>query len=180
MAEAGSGDGAMRLWRAGVWGTAVLILLAAAVANQTVDGFNWSLGDFVAIGAILAVACLGWEVAASGTRSNHYRAGAALAAAGGLALVWINLAVGIIGDEDNRANLLFFAILAVGGVLALAGHLRASGMKLALTTMAVLQAILAAAVLLAGLTAEGLFCLGFAGLWAISAHLFRLAARQAA
>ncbi|WP_374530311.1 hypothetical protein [Novosphingobium sp.] len=170
----------MRRWRAGVWGTAALILLAAGIANQSVTGFNWSLGDFLVAGAMLALACLGWEFAARAMHSNLYRAGAALAVVGSLALVWVNLAVGIIGDPDNRANLLFFAVLAVGGGLALAGHLRAAGMKRALIAMAVLQAILAAAILLAGLTAAGLFCLVFAGIWAASAYLFRLAASRAA
>ena len=50
---------AAQLWRIGVWGTAGAILLAAAVASRTVDGFNWTLFDFVAAGAILGMVCLG-------------------------------------------------------------------------------------------------------------------------
>lgn len=167
-------------WRIAVWGTAALILLAAAIANQTVEGFNWSLGDFAGVGLMLTAACLGWELAARASPSQHYRAGAALAIAGGLALVWINLAVGIIGGEDSRANLLFFAILAIGGLLALAGHLRPAAMARALTAMAVLQALLAAGILLAGLAAEAAFCLVFAAIWIGSARLFQSAARLAA
>ncbi len=53
----------------------------------------------------------------------RFAVGVALAAA--FLLVWMNLAVGLIGSEDNPANLMYFGVLAVGfigAIIASSGH----------------------------------------------------------
>ncbi len=167
-------------WRRGVWAVPIMILLAAAIANQTVPGFNWSGRDFIGVGLVLGAACLAWEVAVRGAASNFYRAGAALAIAGALVMVWVNLAVGMIGNEDNRANLVFFVLLALGAAGALIARLRPAGMARTMRLMAGGQALIAAAIVLTGPDrAIALICLLFCGLWALSGHLFAVAARPA-
>ena len=53
-----------------------------------------------------------------------------VAALGAFFLVWVNGAVGIIGNEENQANLLFFGVLAVAVVGSLIARFRAKGMAL--------------------------------------------------
>ncbi len=167
-------------WRIGVWAVPPLILLAAAVARQTVPGFNWTGRDFVGVGAVLGAACLGWEVAVRVARGNAaYRAGAAVAIAGALVMVWINLAVGIIGGEDNPANLVFFIVLALGAAGALITRFQPAGMARTLRLVAALQAVIAIGIAASGAgMAIALFCLLFSLAWGISAHLFARAARR--
>ena len=54
-------------------------------------------------------------------------------------LVWINLAVGIIGSEDNPANLMYGGVLAVGVAGAVAARFRPGGMARALAATALAQ-----------------------------------------
>jgi hypothetical protein len=60
----------------------------------------------------------------------------AVALAATVFLVWINGAVGIIGREDNPANLMFFAVIAVALAGSLAARLNPRGMALAMTIAA--------------------------------------------
>ncbi len=108
--------------------------------------------------------------------NNGYRAAAAIAIAGAFLLVWANLAVGIIGAEDNPANLMYAGVLAVALVGAAMARLRPAGMARALAATAVAQALIAGIALTLGyftLAPDGFFV----ALWLLSAWLFRQAAR---
>ncbi len=61
-----------------------------------------------------------------------------------------NGAVGIIGSEDNDANMLYFGVLAVGVVGALMARFRPIGMMLALIATALAQMLVAVIALTAG------------------------------
>lgn len=100
-------------------GIPALLLLVPLVAMQFSTEVNWSPLDFVVAYALLAGAGLGLRLLLRHSTSFAFRAGAALAIFGQLSLVWVNLAVGFIGNENNPANLLFLAVLAtgVGGVV---------------------------------------------------------------
>src|SRR5688572_14590172 len=100
-------------WRIALWGTAALILLLPLVAMQFTHEVVWDETDFIVFGAMLAVACGTFELAARMTGNILYRAGVGVAVAAAFILVWINLAVGIIGSEDNPANLMYGGVLAV-------------------------------------------------------------------
>ena len=101
-------------------------------------------------------------------------------------LVWLNLAVGIIGTEDNPANLMFGGVPAVGIVGAVIARLQPHGMARALVATALAQALVAVIALTTGLGSTGpswpgdiLVLTGFfAALWVGSALLFRKAARE--
>ncbi|MDE2618558.1 MAG: hypothetical protein KGL54_00215 [Sphingomonadales bacterium] len=168
---------AARVWRFGVWGTAGAILLAAAVASRTVDGFNWTLGDFVAAGVILGTVCIGFEIATRHTAGHAARAAAGLGLLGAFLVVWINLAVGIIGAEENRANLVFFPVLLLGAAGSLWARFQPRGMALVMTTATACQALMAIGLVMAGWGAAGMLTLGIGALWALSAQLFSRAAR---
>ena len=164
-------------WSIVVWGTAAFILLLPLVAMQFTDEVNWDETDFIVIGAMLAVACGTYELAARLAVNSAYRAGVGVAVVASFLLIWINLAVGIIGSEDNRLNLLYGGVLAVALAGALIGRFRPAGMARAFIAAAVAQLLVGVVALTAGyftLVLEAFF----AGMWLISAALFRKSARQ--
>jgi hypothetical protein len=104
--------------------------------------------------------------------------------AAGLLLVWGNLAVGFIGNENNPANLLYGAVLAVAAVGALVARFRAAGMARAMFGAALTQVavpLVAAAIWRPEVNQGMLYVLAlntiFAGIWVVSGWLFRRAGR---
>ena len=98
---------------------------------------------------------------------------------GAFLLIWINLAVGIIGSEDNPANLMYFGVLAVLALGSLLALLRPLGMARALFATALAHAIVSVvAVLITPWSLKSnlktlALNLFFVALWAASAWLFR-------
>lgn len=116
-------------WRLAVWGTAAGLLMIPAIAMQLgAEGVHWTAFDFVVMGTLLGSCCAAYELATRMSGNTLYRLGFAVAIVLGFLLVWINLAVGIIGGEANPANLVFAGVLAVGLVGALIGRFTAGGM----------------------------------------------------
>lgn len=67
-----------------------------------------------------------------------------------LLLVWINLAVGIIGSENNPINLIYFGVLFVGIAGAGIARFRPQGMARALFATAFAQALVPVIALVIG------------------------------
>lgn len=186
-ASIGGGRGGSR-WRIAVWGVAAFILPLPLLAMRFTDEVSWDETDFIVFGAMLAAACGIFELAARITGSRLYRAAVGVVVAASFLLIWINLAVGIIGTEDNPANLMFGGVLAVGIIGAVIARLRPPGMARALVATALAQALVGAAALAtrSGSTGPGwpgdiLGLTGiFTALWLLSAWLFRKAACEQA
>lgn len=173
------------LWRLGMWGGAVGLLLLPAVAMQFAAEVAWGPGDFAIMAALFALCCGTVEVGARLSSSWSYRAGVGIAVLISFVLVWMNLAAGILGAEDNPANLMFGGpILAAAGGALLAGG-RAAGMGKAMVAAAAMQAAVAGIALAGDMGAgEPVWPWGFAALmaffavlWLSAAWLFRMAAR---
>ena len=109
-----------------------LILLLPLVAMRFSEEVAWDPADFAVAGGLLVGTGLLYEAAARRSGSVAYRAAAGVALAAAFLLVWLNLAVGIIGDEDNPANAMYIGVLAVGVVGALLARFRPRGMARAL------------------------------------------------
>ena len=114
-----------------------------------------------------------------------YRSAVGVALAAALLLIWLSLGVGIIGKDGDRANLMYFGVLAVGVIGAILARLESRGMARALLATALAQALVAAIALIAELglpyspPAEIVFLNAFfIGMFAGSAWLFRRAARS--
>ena len=120
------------------WVIAALILLLPLGAMQFTDEVVWDETDFAVIGAMLFGACGAYELAARMTGNVAYRAAVGVAVVAAFILIWINLAVGIIGSEDNPANLMYGGVLAVGilGALMVYPRSKPHGMARALAAMA--------------------------------------------
>ena len=177
MAQA-NGRGGNR-WSLAIWGTAACLLLVPLVAMQFTAEVDWTGSDFVVMGVLLAIACGGYELATRLSDSSAYRAGAAVAVATGFLIVWVNLAVGMLGSEDDPANLLFGGVLLVGVIGALIARFRPRGMAPAMVATALAQAAMAVYALAGGYS-EVVLQIGFFILpWLMSAALFRKAAREA-
>ncbi|GEO43275.1 hypothetical protein SAE02_74230 [Skermanella aerolata] len=168
------------------WRIAAFLLLLPLVAMRFTNEVNWDETDFTAFGAMLAVACGTCELAARMTGNSAYRTAVGVAVAAAFILIWMNLAVGIIGTEDNSANLMFGGVLAVGIVGAVIARLRPQGMARALLATALAQTLVAVIALIAGLGSTGPGWPGdvlpltgfFTALWVGSALLFQKAARE--
>lgn len=151
---------------------AAFILLIPLVTMQFTDEVKWELIDFFVAGVLLFGAGLTY-VLITGKRGNSwYRSGVGLAVITGLSLIWINLSVGIIGSEDNPANLMYAVVLIVAVVSSLFARFKPYGMAKAMFVAGIVQIIVGAIALLAewgGTLVPDLF---FTLLWMGSAFLF--------
>ena len=162
----------------------VVLATAFILLMPLLAGWAWNLADFVFAGAIIFGTGLTYVLVARKAGNIAYRAAFGVALAAALILVWVTGAVGIIGSEEDNANLMYFGVLAVGIVGAVVARFRPHGMARALFATAVAQALVAVIVLVFGLglpwsppveilALNGFFVALFAG----SAVLFRYAAR---
>lgn len=170
----GSEPGGNR-WSLAIWGFAALLLLTPLVAMQFTKQVDWDMDDFVLFGLMLAAACGTYELAARTSGNGSYRAATGVAVVTAFVLVWMNLAVGIIGNEENPANLMFGGVLAVGFIGALFARFRPRGMALALVATAVAQVLVCVIALTAGIEAPWILTAMYAGFWLASAGLYRKA-----
>jgi hypothetical protein len=167
-------------WRQLIWGGAACLLSLPLLAMRLFpgSGVDWTLSDFVVMGAMLAIACGAYELMAWMSGNTTYRAAAGVAILAGFLTAWVNLAVGMIGSEGNPYNLLFAggpAVAVLGGVLS---RMQARGMARATCAAALAQALLAGFALVAGWDDRGaLFSAAFSVPWLLSATLFAMAAR---
>lgn len=121
-------DSLGRRLRIAAWTGAVALLALPFVAMQFTREVNWTASDFVIFGGMLTVAALAFDRLTRLAGGWPYRIGAAIGVFAGFFLVWVNLAVGIIGSEDNPANQLYALVLAVAVGGPFVSHARAKGM----------------------------------------------------
>ena len=171
-------SGQTTLLRTVMWGGAVALLLAPAVAMQFTSEVQWTLFDFALMGVLLAISCGAGELVLRASESLMYRLGAAVAIGTTFVLGVGNLAVGLIGSEDNPANDRVWVVLAVGVVGALIARFRPRGLSLVMLALAAGQVGLA---LYADATAQDLplrITVVFVTGWLVAAALFDRAARE--
>lgn len=138
-------------WRLVAWTAAALLLLAPLVAMQFTDEVAWSLGDFVIMGALLVSVGGAYELAIRMTSNTAYRVAIGLALLATFLLVWVNGAVGIIGSENNDANLMYGGVLVVAFVGAVLARFHPQGMARAMFATALALVIVAMIAVVAGL-----------------------------
>jgi hypothetical protein len=180
--DGSKGGGRGNALRPLVWGGAACLLLLPAVAMRFFPeaGVDWGAMDFVVMGVLLAVACGLYELGAWMSREATYRMGFWLAALTGFLTVWVNLAVGMLGSENDLVNLMFVGVLVVASVGSLLAAFRPAGMARAMAAAAIAQ-LLAVCVGLAMREFrpnEVVLTAMFALPWLASAALFHKAARD--
>lgn len=120
-------------------------------------------------------------------KSNKSTYGWAIAAAlaAVLMLIWLSLGIGIIGADGDRANRMYFGVIALGLIGAFIARFQAHGMSRVLIVMALAQALIAVIAIVSklGYPFSGplkLFLLNgfFIALFVGAAWLFRRAAQE--
>jgi hypothetical protein len=170
-------------WRVARWSAAALLLCVPVVAMRFPDsGFDWSPSDFVIMGALFATILGAYDFLASRAPSIAYRAASVLTTLGMFLLIWMNMAVGIIGSENNDSNLMFAGVIAiiVGG--ACVAKFKAQGMSNALFGAAAAQLLIGGIALALDLGTDGrgwprdviVLTSFYTGLWAVAGTLFRV------
>jgi hypothetical protein len=179
------GRGGGSRWTLLLWGGAALLLALPFFAMRFTSEVDWSASDFIIMGIMLGIVCACVELAVRLTDNVAYRLAAGAAIAGAFLITWVNLAVGIVGSEDNPSNALFFYALLLGIAGAALARFRNRGMSVAM--LATAAAVAAAFVIaVSGATDEPnvshwreLFGTGvITSPFLLSALLFRRAARR--
>lgn len=116
-----------------------LILLVPLIAMQFTSEVNWTLSDFVIMGTLLAGAGLAYEFVSKKGSTIAYRAATMMAVGTALLLTWANLAVGLIGNEDNPANALYLGVIIVLFLGSIVARLKPKGMMYVLFATAAAQ-----------------------------------------
>ena len=168
-------------WSLAIWGGAAVLLSIPAIAMQfQAPGVDWGPEDFIVMGALLAMACGGYEIATRMSSSWAYRAGAAVAILTCFLTVWVNLAVGMVGDEGNPANLLFGGVILLAVVGAILSGFRPRGIARSMQAAAAAQGLMAIYAFIAGdvVAVRPIAC--FVVPWLLGAHLFLKAAHAQA
>ena len=129
--------------------TALGLLLIPIVASFFVKGFLWTTSDYVFAFILFLVPTLVYRIITRTATNFKYRLAIAFALLTGFATVWINLAVGIIGSEDELINLVYFGVLALGLIGANIVRFKPEGMVkvMAVMTAALIPITFAALVL---------------------------------
>ena len=146
----------------------------------------WDIVDYTVFGAMLLGAGVIYTFVRRKSDNTTYRFAMGVALAAAFILIWVNGAVGIIGDESNDANMLYFGVLAVGFFGAIIARFEPQGMARALYATALAQVAVAVIALIGGLGSTApiwprdvlLLTVFFVALWLLSALLFRKAARE--
>jgi hypothetical protein len=118
--------------------TCILTIPAAAMLFR-VEGWAWDASDFMVMWTLIASVIFTYKLVTGKAARGAYRMAAGLALTTGLVLIWINGAVGLIGSEDNPANLLFAGVLAIGVVGAVIARLEPLGLAWTLFVMTFAQ-----------------------------------------
>lgn len=154
---------------------AMVLNLGVPDPGSGTGGVHWGPMDFATMGVLILGAGLLFEYAASRAGNVAHKLAVGIAVAAGLGLVWVNLAVGMIGDEGNAANLMYILVLAVGLIGASIARFEPREASIAMFATATAHAVVAVIALVAGLgptlPADAFFIAG----WVASGLLFRQA-----
>lgn len=170
-------DATTRRLRIGGWSLAAALLALPAVAMRFDSGVHWSAGDFALAAVMFGIVGGLFELAARASRNLAFRLAVVLAVGCGFLQIWINLAVGIIGSEDNPANWTYFAMIPAAITAAVTARGQPGALARGMAALAGLQAAFSLLHLVDGhmtLPIDALFTL----MWLLSARLFRTAAQQ--
>jgi uncharacterized membrane protein len=143
--------------------------------GQGTEGVNWGAMDFAIIGVLVLGAGLLYEYSSTRAGNLAHKAAIGIAVAAGLFLIWANLAVGMIGDEGNPANLMYVFPLFVALIGAAVARFEPREASTAMFATAGAHTVVAAIALIAGLGPELRADIFFIGAWVLSGLLFRQA-----
>jgi hypothetical protein len=164
------------IWRILGWGGAAALLIAPLIAMQFTSEVHWDETDFLFAAVIFGIVGGLIELTVRLTSNWLSRLGAFFAILAGFMLIWSNLAVGMIGNEDNPINLFFSAVLGIAILGACLSRLHSSILPVAMLAAGATQAFIG---LFAGIWGTdfrgGVFAIALSVSWWIASALFAVA-----
>jgi len=127
----------------GVGFVAALLLLFPLIGMQFSEEVMWTYTDFIFAGILLFGTGTAFVFALHKMQNSSLRLGAGIALVSTFLLVWVNLAVGIVGHEGESINMLYFTIPVIGVIGAFLSRFRSQGMSYTLLIMAIVPMIIA-------------------------------------
>jgi hypothetical protein len=169
------------IWRIIGWGGAVSLVLAPLVAMQFTNEVNWDETDFIFAAVIFGIVGGLIELAVRKSANWYFRFGSMFAVLAGFMVIWSNLAVGMIGNEDNPVNLWFGAVLLIAITGSVASRLFRGILPQAMLVAGSVQVAIG---IFAGVLGSdprgGIFTILLSTAWFISSLLFWCARRNGA
>lgn len=110
----------------------VLILMVPLVAMQFTDEVNWSITDFLAMGGLIFGTGVLFVLVMRLSSNIVYKVAAGLAIGATFFMIWVNLAVGLIGGGPNAGNLMYAGIIAVLVAGVYLSQFKAAGLERAM------------------------------------------------
>ncbi|CAN5434485.1 hypothetical protein BH23BAC3_BH23BAC3_02280 [soil metagenome] len=162
-----------------------LLLMIPLIAMKFTSEVNWDITDFTVAGTLLFGTGLAYTLTTRKSSDIAYRFAVGFALFSVLFLIWTNLAVGIIGSENNPANKMYFLVPVVGIISVIIAKFRHQGMEWAMIAMVLAMAVIIVIALSTGMhtyprssmfkviAVNGFFMV----LFTISALLFRYTSR---
>lgn len=121
-----------------VWGAVAVLIVFIPLSMQFTNDVQWN--EAIAYSVILLAVGGAYEmVVALKKQSSAYRFAFGVGFAGVFLLGWVSGAVGIIGSENNPANLMYWAVFAVGFIGSLLSRFKPRGMAFTLFAAALVQ-----------------------------------------
>lgn len=169
-----------------VLGVPLALMTVPLAASRFVDGWAWGVADYVLAWAMMTGVGLAYALVTRKSGHRAFRLAAGLALVTAFLIIWITISVGLIGSDDNPANMLYGGVILTGMIGAVVARFAPAGMARAMVATATAQLLVPviAYFLRPADFAPGVvqvFALNavFAVLFGVSAALFRQAAGPA-
>ncbi len=120
----------------------ITLVTAGILSIPLLAQWPWTLSDFVIMGILVSGTGFAYELIKNKGGTTMYRAAAGVAVLSTFLLTWVNLAVGLIGGENNPINALYFIIPVVGLIGAGIARFEPRGMAYTLFAMALTQLVI--------------------------------------
>jgi len=119
----------------------LLVLSIPLIAMQFSAGVQWSVADFIVMGVLIFTTGFSYVLLTKSSHSIIHKAAVALAIVSTFLLVWVNLAVGLIGSGPNAANLMYAGIVAIVIAGSFIAGFTSKGMQRLMTAVAITLAL---------------------------------------
>ncbi len=163
----------INIWRILGWGGAIALILTPLVAMQFTTEVDWDETDFIFAIVIFGIVGGLIELAVRLSSNWYFRFGSMFAVLAGFMVVWSNLAVGMIGNEDNPVNMWFGIVLLIAIAGSIVSRFRSGILPRAMFAAGSVQAMIGTfAGILGSDMRGGIFTIVLATAWFISSLLF--------
>ncbi len=113
-----------------------LLLMVPLVAMQFTDQVKWTIIDFVLMGVLLFGTGSLFVLVIRHGENIIYRAGMAVAVGATFLMIWVNLAVGLIGSGPHAGNLMYIGVVLILFIGIYLSRFKANKLELVMFTTA--------------------------------------------